>query len=736
VAGGSPTLGAGLNGANVGVTFPVGGIPSAPANFAAIMNGTSPVQLLWDDTADNEDGVLAERSTDGSSWAAFASTAANATSLLDTTGVLGQKYYYRVLATNSSGVSPYSNIASGTRQTAQVTVGGAISSDTVWTSGSHYIVTSAVTVNSGVTLTIQPGVNVCFNTGIGMTIANGGRLLANGTSNAPILFTRSPSNPSTWTGLTINGAVGSPETQISYAHFEFTSQDPCIQVSAGTVFFDHLTFGNTAAAYIHLDGASFVVQNCVFPKATAGLECVHGNGGIRSDGHGVFTRNFWGGTIGYNDLIDFTGGNRPGPIIHFIDNVLTGASDDMLDLDGTDAWVEHNIFMHSHKNGSPDTSSSVSSGPDGANSSEITIIGNIFFDVDHAAMEKGPPPGFFALINNTIVHQNHSGGTDTEGAVVCLADDGFSEDLGMYLEGNIIADAEKLMRFHTNSIVTYTNNIIATNGNWTTNLLWTGPGGNNSTNDPLFKTARFVAGTGWMVGSTNLNVFTSNMTSWAQAQVLWDWFSLKTNSPASGTGPNGLDKGGVINIGASVSGAPSGTTSQSNATLVVGIHRTGSGIPAGSGTWPNGAGYTAYRWRLDGGAWSAETPIGTPITLNNLAAGPHTVQVSGKRDSGLYQDDPLFGVDALPSTNTWTVGAAAPHIDTVSRSGNVVTISFIAQAGQSYSLLGSDVISPADWQKVPGADVNAPLATGTVTRMDTNATSSTRFYKLVTPQQP
>jgi len=87
-------------------------------------------------------------------------------------------------------------------------------------------------------------------------------------------------------------------------------------------------------------------------------------------------------------------------------------------------------------------------------------------------------------------------------------------------------------------------------------------------------------------------------------------------------------------------------------------------------------------------------------------------------------------------TLSWTVQTSpvAPHIESATRIGNTVTLTFIAQAGQTYSLLGSDTLSPANWEKI--ADVSAQVTTGLVPVADSNATGVTRFYKLVTPQRP
>jgi len=511
----------------------------------------------------------------------------------------------------------------------------AITSNVTWRAVSGpFIVSGNLVVANGATLTVEPGTSIYFETSASLSVANGGRLLAVGTPAAPILFSRPPGSSGSWGGITVNGGPGSPETRITHAHFEFNNTTAIHSIS-GTVFLDHLSFGATGAPYVSLDNSSFVVSHCDFPRATSAFEGVHGTGGIKAGGRGIFLRNFFGPMQGYNDVIDFTGGKRTSPILQVINNVFTGTGDDILDLDGTDAWIEGNIFLHCHKNGSPDSASAISGGNSGVNVSGLTIVGNVFYDCDHALTAK--QGNFYTFMHNTVVRQTKEGGLDVDAAVANFADDGTTEGAGAYFEGNIIFDAEKLLRATNTASVVMTNNLMP--------FAWNGPGGANSTEVPFFNHVP--------------SMIETEFATWEAAQIMRKWLDLAPGSPGLSSGAHEQNLGGVIPLGVALAGVPVGTNSQTNAVIRVEIHRQGWGIPVGE--FPQGSGFTHYRWSLDGSPFSGETPISAPIFLNNLSNDLHMLVVSGRRDSAFYQDDPAFAEDAVVATRTWVTDSAAPN---------------------------------------------------------------------------
>ena len=372
--------------------------------------------------------------------------------------------------------------------------------------------------------------------GVNLTVANGGGCWPKARPPRRSALPALPGTSVNWGGITINGGAGSPETRIAYAHLEFNADDrhpfapaaPCSWITSPSA--------TPAHQYLSLDGSSFVVQDCVFPAhdrlvragprhrrhqepAGAASSCAI------SSGRSPATTT----------SIDFTGGHRPGPIVQFINNVFMGSGDDNLDLDNTDAWVEGNIFLHVHKNGSPDTSSAVSGGSDTGEPSEVTIIGNIFYDCDQAAMAK--QGNFFTLINNTIVRQTHTGRAGHRGRGGLPGGQQHGRGGGrVSSRATSFTTSRSWCANRTNAVVTFTNNLMP--------LAWSGPGrATTRTSDPLLQLRAAVGET-------------TNFTNWAQAQVMRSGSACGPVRPAIGTGPNGRDKGGVVPLGVSISGEP------------------------------------------------------------------------------------------------------------------------------------------------------------------------------------
>ncbi len=550
-------------------------------------------------------------------------------------------------------------------------VSGTLAANASWTpAGGPYTVTGNLIIPNGVTLTIAAGTTVFVASGATITVNGTGRILANGTDLKRVHIGKNPASGN-WGSLDfINTTV---ESRLAWVDFDsgggttIGGHNAQMHVNHGIVFIDHCTWPPTPVTeYISFDASSFIVQNCFFPSypPPTGPESLHGINGIAAGGYGIFRDNYFGHTWGFNDTIDFTGGNRPGPILQIINNVFDGASDDCLDLDSTDAWIEGNIFMHVHRDPTRtdqaiDTGSAISGGVDtlGENS-DWTILNNLFYDVDHVFLNKGNSTttgnggGRIAFLYNTVIHvaKEYSGSTLAEIAAFDWSDDNIvapdaSIGSGMYAAYNIIYDCSVLHRLYdpAHHTVIMDNNILS--------VPWTGPGSGNQVVDPRLNLSSLNG-----IAPTNVTV--------AQLRVA---AQLLPGSPAIRAGFGGLNLGGLQPHGIGISGEPVGTTTSTSATLTLN--------PGGTFNWgtttPQPWGWTAYKWKLDNGPWSAEIPVANnspftnPATINltGLANGSHTVFVSGKNDAGYYQDDTFVypataGIPArVTASRTWTVGA-------------------------------------------------------------------------------
>ena len=151
--------------------------------------------------------------------------------------------------------------------------GGDVTSDRLLTAAcSPYLITDDIYLDGNATLTIEPGVTLKFDTGIGFRMGYNGaaKLVAVGTAAAPIVFTSAVSSPAAgdWSGLALwDGTMGG--TTIAYATVEYcgASNGACIQgsnVKPGRVSIDHVTIAHVGAGANGIqesNDANFAISN-------------------------------------------------------------------------------------------------------------------------------------------------------------------------------------------------------------------------------------------------------------------------------------------------------------------------------------------------------------------------------------------------------------------------------------------------------------------------------------------
>lgn len=481
----------------------------------------------------------------------------------------------------------------------QLPAGGALTADTVWVAEEGpYRITGELVVPEQVSLVIMPGTSVTFEPDARMVV--NGLLVAEGSEEAPIRFTRTPGSEGTWAGVQFVGSAA--DNRIVHAVIEYgRTNDGMVGVENSRLLLDHVTFDRTDLRRIRTINSSLIVRRCVFtdifdaneaPSTDNYSEHIWGHG-IPDDGRLLIENNIFGTLKGHNDAIDFDGASRPGPIPQILNNTFMGGGDDALDLEA-DAHIEGNTFMNFRKdryNTIPREGNVISAGRGG----HYTVVRNLFVNVDHVAQIKDR--SFMTFVNNTVVKAAHAA------LYFEIPGQTFAPGRGVYVDSCIFDDvAVPFADFHvdhpewgTTEIAVH-RSIIA--GQW----LALGEG--NLDADPLF--------------------VESNSD-----------FHLQPTSAAVGAGANGLDMGAFVPAGAGVTGEADGITWRTETTLTVG-----------------GPGVTHYRYSVNdpNGPYSEERAVDVPIELTGQNGGVYQVYVLGKSSAGTWQTVPnssrLWVVDA------------------------------------------------------------------------------------------
>ena len=178
------------------------------------------------------------------------------------------------------------------RYTAPLVLSGTISSNTRWRGWKLYHVTGDLAIASGVTLTIEPGAVVKFDSGRTLTVAGGATLDAQGTRAQPIVFTsikddehggdtngdgdKTQPQPGDWARINANGTVKMDHCRLYYC--SDTGDRGAIQGGGGTVTFDNGEIAHTTYECVRMNSGTFVSHNSVFRDSSMGFGYYGGSG--------------------------------------------------------------------------------------------------------------------------------------------------------------------------------------------------------------------------------------------------------------------------------------------------------------------------------------------------------------------------------------------------------------------------------------------------------------------------
>jgi parallel beta-helix repeat protein len=204
-------------------------------------------------------------------------------------------------------------------------VSGQVLTDSVWTvAGSPVIVTATVTVNTGVTLRIEPGVIVKFDAGTQLIVA--GKLLADGTSDSIITFTSNAGTPAPgdWNSIEFQNGLN-VSSVFDYCLVEYAGSG----ANAANIFYKtgaySIALTNCTVRYSQNHGVNVRASS---PRIAKSLFCDNA-------GFGIFTDLSLGYTVDTCTVIRNTAGG-----IRIAVNATTVVNTCIVDSNGTGIYID------------------------------------------------------------------------------------------------------------------------------------------------------------------------------------------------------------------------------------------------------------------------------------------------------------------------------------------------------------------------------------------------------------
>ena len=173
-----------------------------------------------------------------------------------------------------------------------VTLSGTIVKDEAWSGHQVYHVTGNLTIQNGVTLTVDPGAIVKFDAGRSLTVSSGGTLNAIGTRAQPIVFTSikdddwggdtngdgdaTKAAAGDWARIYAGGTVNMTFCRV--ANCNNNGDNGAIHGTGGKVTLNNCLLERSVYELVRMNSGSFVAYNCIFRDASMGFGYFGGSG--------------------------------------------------------------------------------------------------------------------------------------------------------------------------------------------------------------------------------------------------------------------------------------------------------------------------------------------------------------------------------------------------------------------------------------------------------------------------